>query len=144
MLRDGSDNWNVFLSVGRIKEGHASSTPFGFTSEGEEEESEDEDADDTGDEESDEEVETGFGNVLSNPVNGHESLDEEEDTMRSEMLRAVECLESNEWNLHGQESTHNVEDTVRDVNLAIESSDNEQEDDEDWDNVDDERVATPS
>lgn len=43
-------------------------------SESEEEEAEDKDADDTSDEESDKEVESGLGNVLSDPVDEHVCL----------------------------------------------------------------------
>lgn len=71
-------------------------------------------------------------------------LKEEEDTVGSKMLRAGDCLESDERNQHGHESSHHVEDTVRHVDLSVESSDDEEEDGEDWDDVNDESVATPS
>ena len=81
--------------------------------------------------------------MVSNPSDEHVSLEEEENTVRSKMLRGEDCLESDEGDLHGEEGTSNVEDTVSNVKVEAESVDDDEEDNENGDDVDNEGITTP-
>ena len=71
-------------------------------------------------------------------------MQKDEDSVGSHVFRAVNCLEPNEGDLHGKKGAQNVENAVAYVNSGVDFSDDEQEHHEDWDDVDDECVASPS
>jgi hypothetical protein len=52
-------------------------------------------------------------------------------------------LKPNKLDLHCQQSSHDVEDVVCHINPLVESVSDDEENNKDWDNVDDERIASP-
>ena len=75
-------------------------------------------------------------------------LDDNEDTMRGHMFRRSECQKLDKWDLHGQESTKNVENVVCCHNFVeffslFRLMCDKAEQHEDGNDVNDERIATP-
>lgn len=60
------------------------------------------------------------------------------------MLASSDSIETDEGNEHCHDCTNHVEDTVGHVDLHAELVDEHCTQDEDWDDVDDEVITTPS
>lgn len=149
MLRDWGNNGNIFLGIGGVKKSQTSSTPSGFSlsnnslaysyyGEGQIQKSNNQTTDNGDNQESSQELEGGLGDVLLDPVDEHVSLkilflfpcsylEEDENTMRSQMLRWEDSLESDEGDLHGKEGTSNIENAVGNIETSGHLSNNEQE-----------------
>lgn len=59
------------------------------------------------------------------------------------MFTGADWLESNKWDLHGQQQPHNVEHTVADKQPLRESAHDQQHKHMQRDQVDDEYIPTP-